>query len=81
MVNIFSVEKSSQESRGFSHERFKTSYEQVFDAEGNIKACGRDKCIELMVAADKIKQGDYGNTNTGRLNIENIQDLYRTISV
>lgn len=60
---------------------FITLYKQVFDTEGNIKACGRDKCIELMVAADKIKQGDYGNTNTGRLNIENIQDLYRTISV
>lgn len=29
MVNIFSVERSSQESRGFSHERFKAISQEI----------------------------------------------------
>lgn len=60
---------------------FMTLYKQVFDADGNITACGRNKCIELMTAANKIKTGNYGNTNTGRLNIETVKDLYRTLSI
>ena len=40
MVNIFSVERSSQESHGFSHERFKS--DRKMKAEHRVGVC---KCI------------------------------------
>jgi hypothetical protein len=61
------------------NENFKRLYKQVFDVNGNITACGREKCIELMLAANKIKTGNYGDTNSGRLNIENVKELYEEL--
>ena len=57
-------------------EKFKNKYKEVFDDAGNIKACGRKKCIELMELASKIEPGFYGDCKTGFLNIGNIRDLY-----
>ena len=45
------------------NEDFKSLYKQVFDSNGNITACGREKCRELMVAANKVKTGNYGDMN------------------
>ena len=64
-----------------SNEEFKAVYKQVFDSNGNITACGRDKCIELMKIADRVKTGNYGDIRTGRLNIENVKDLYKTLTI
>ena len=36
------------------NEDFKSLYKQVFDSNGNITACGREKCRELMVAANML---------------------------
>lgn len=63
------------------NEDFKSLYKQVFDSNGNITACGREKCRELMVAANKIKTGNYGDMNSGRLNIDNVKELYKIVSI
>ena len=41
LANIFSVERSSQEYRGFSHERFKS-----FSKDKHEKFCRCPKCYE-----------------------------------
>lgn len=49
-------------------------YNKVFDANGNVKACGRDECINLInmcKAQDQLT--DFGNPLTGMMNVENIR--------
>lgn len=60
--------------------RFKDLYNEVFDAEGNIKSCGRAKTKELIEEAESIKAGvDFGNTETGFMNVDNIKKLYKEL--
>lgn len=59
-------------------EEFLELYEEVFDAEGNIKACGRDKCKKLMLAAKRLdNRADYGNIETGFMDISELHELYK----
>ena len=73
MVNIFSVERSSQESRGFSHERFKK------DENGNELNVGfSDQCdafdyIKLQAENDK-EYADYLNNPS-----KHIMDIYNSL--
>jgi hypothetical protein len=55
-------------------------YNTVFDDHGNVKACGRDACKKLISACQKENPMiDFGNLETGMMNISNIQRLIKTI--
>ena len=66
-------------------EKFKHVFNEVFDKNGNITACGRQKCKELIAAANDVNDLDvndskyYGDIETGRLNIENVKKLHARI--
>jgi hypothetical protein len=66
-------------------ENFKHIFNEVFDENQNITACGRQKCKELIAAANAINDIDveddkyYGDIESGRLNIENMKSLYNRI--
>lgn len=60
--------------------RFKGLYNEVFDANDNIKSCGRAKTKELIEEAESIKAGvDFGNPATGFMNVDNIKKLYKEL--
>ena len=52
-------------------------FNQVFDREGNIRLCGRDICMSLILSCYKLdRYTDYGNPNNGMMNVTNIKRLY-----
>ena len=52
-------------------------YHEVFNEDGSIQFCGREKCIALILAMEKQFEGvDFGNKGNGFLNIKNIQEYY-----
>jgi hypothetical protein len=52
-------------------------YEKVFDENGNIKACGRDACKDLIrECTNKWPDIDFGNADTGMMNVENIKKMF-----
>ena len=56
-------------------------YNEVFDSDGNVMACGRKKCMELIRICQTIDNTmDYGDENTGFINIENIKNLHASMS-
>ncbi len=60
-------------------EKFFSCYDEVFDENRNIKNCGREKCIQLIEAAQSLtgtKTGQYGSTITGFMNKKEIIKLY-----
>ena len=42
-----------------------TLYERVFDDEGNVKACGRRACQELMMALERFVGTSCGDKENG----------------
>lgn len=55
---------------------FLDAYAEVFDECGNIKACGREKCIELIEICYEIDPYNYyGDINSGFLNKDHIFEL------
>lgn len=49
-------------------------YNQVFDENGHITLCGRDICKKLMIALNDIYEMiDFGDLETGFLNVENVK--------
>lgn len=67
-------------------ENFKRIFNEVFDENQNITACGRQKCKELIAAANAVNDIDvnddtyYGDIETGRLKIEHVKSLYNRIN-
>lgn len=58
----------------------KKLYDIVFDENGDVTVCGREACKQLIMACEEVKPGvDYGNPQTGFMNIENIQNLKREL--
>ena len=56
-------------------------YAKVFNEDGSIKNCGRTVCIQLISLAKQLgTDTDYGNTDTGFINIETMQKLYEQIN-
>lgn len=48
-------------------------YEEIFNSENEVKICGRDKCKNLIKLASEINSNvDFGNIDTGFMNIKNI---------
>ena len=62
------------------YDKFKNLYNKVFDNNGNIKACGRESCINLIIVSGQIDETVYyGNSDTGVMNVANINKLYNSI--
>lgn len=55
---------------------FKRLYSEVFDKEGEIKACGRDTCYDLIKVADEIETDvSHGNLESCTMEVETIHKL------
>lgn len=60
-----------------SEKDFVSIYNDVFDQNGNIKPCGRTITSKLIELAQVLKPGiDFGNKNTGVMNVVNIKALF-----
>ena len=55
----------------------KELYDRVFDEEGNVKPCGRSKCIALIRACNNEYGGSFGDVNTGMMDIRAIKEVVR----
>ena len=71
MVNIFSVERSSQESRGFSHERFNYPYLSGLDSEHDYFAevCWCDDITGFGICTHKYKNSDVRGSADGDVDL------------
>lgn len=59
-----------------TQERLIQLYNDVFDTQGNIKLCGREKCIDLIMESKKVDgAGYYGDVTTGIMQVDNIKKL------
>lgn len=58
-------------------EDFSNIYEEVFNSDGSVKLCGREKCKDLIIAcmvlSSNNNKGYFGNPDTGMMNVGNIQ--------
>ena len=57
--------------------KFKEKYDAVFNENGSVKLCGREKCKDLIIACMVLSKNGtknyFGNPDTGMMNVENIQ--------
>lgn len=59
-----------------ANEKLTKAYGKVFDAQGNVRACGREACIALIEECEKIESYTYfGDVKTGRMDIGAIKRL------
>jgi len=50
-------------------------YTEIFDKNGEIKPCGRDKCKKLIMLLSEAEPSiDFGNAETGFMNVDNIRN-------
>lgn len=58
-------------------EKFKHEYKNVFTDDNVVKACGRNNCKKLIELASELDSTEnYGNTETGVMNINNMIKLH-----
>lgn len=58
----------------------KEQYNIVFDELGNVRNCGRNNCILLIkLLNDEFPDVDFGNEETGFMNIKNIKEKIQNI--
>ncbi len=72
----------SNKSQSELTEKFNKIYSDVFDSKGEITACGRDKCIQLIITAREIcpnKQA-YGNLINGFIDVQQIHKLHEEVN-
>lgn len=64
-------------------ELLKHQYNMVFDANGDVKLCGRDACCALIALLSAMYPSDdslyFGNVQTGHMNVDNIKLIYASI--
>ena len=61
-------------------QRFLGLYDLAFDENGNIKACGREVCKELIVLANQIEKNvKHGDETTGMMEVDTIKSLRATL--
>ena len=55
-------------------------FNKVFNEDGTIKVCGREACKELILACQEASSEpiDFGNPETGMMNVANIQRFMRS---
>jgi hypothetical protein len=61
------------------------AFSEVFDPEGHVLNCGREKCKKLIVLANKFfpnyNSKYYGDVQTGWMNKENLLILRSKLSI
>lgn len=63
-------------------EAFIEQYNRVFDENGQVKACGREECKNLInMCKLEAPNEDFGNPLTGMMNVENIQKFRTQVLV
>lgn len=51
-------------------------YKEVFSSDGCVKACGREKCSNLIKACQSFDNSiDFGNVETGSMNVCKIRSF------
>lgn len=64
----------------WSMQEFEKTYNQVFDEHGNVKFCGRDVTRRLIHLCQQVDTNtDFGNQETGFMNVENIKRLRESL--
>ena len=57
-------------------ETAKANYREVFNADGSIKVCGREACKTLIRSCMAYNPNvDFGNPETGMMNVNNIRQM------
>ncbi len=61
---------------------FLDTYDEVFDANGEVTACGRNTCKKLIKLAGKLDPSGkpYGNHTDGFIDIDKMKELHKKIS-
>lgn len=54
-------------------------YNNVFNADGSIKPCGRDACKALIIKMGSLSDKDVGNEDTGFMNVGVLKDEYKKL--
>ena len=49
----------------------------MFDEQGNVKACGRGRCQELMTALEQVVKEPCGDKENGYMNIPKVKEAYK----
>ena len=53
----------------------------VLDENGHPKACGRENCKKVIHLAEILRPGvDFGDVETGYMNVENLFDLKKELA-
>ncbi len=55
------------------------AFDVVFDIEGQIKACGRAACMDLITLMKGYSSKSVGDEKTGKINIEIMKNKYLKI--
>lgn len=59
---------------------FLKRYTDVFNDDGTVKACGRDKCTLLLIECYKVEKNTYfGDVKNGFMNVENVLGLVKRL--
>ena len=53
--------------------KLRSLYNEVFDENGNVRSCGRDKCKELIIETEGVFGGRFGNQETGFMDVKKIK--------
>jgi hypothetical protein len=56
-----------------------SAFDAVFNDEGQIKACGRVVCMNLINLMKKYSSENVGDENTGNINFETMKNEYLRI--
>ena len=63
-------------------DKFIKLYDEVFDNKGNVKACTREKTKALIDCAKSLSpSNDFGNSDTGYMDIDAIKCLRNSIDL
>lgn len=54
-------------------------YNNVFNADGSIKFCGRDACKALIIRIKSLSDKDIGDEGTGFMNVGVLKEEYQKI--
>lgn len=61
---------------------FFNQFDRVFNKDFSIKSCGRDETRLLIKICNQIESStDFGNVDTGFMNIDNILKLYQSLTI
>ena len=67
--------------RGTPEEKILKLYGMVFDENGEIRVCGREKCKSLIYACRNLDPNTYfGDTTYGFMEVDAIKDLWEKLN-